>query len=545
MNQENNDSKICPICERPTHKESKYCIFHASVQEKTEKEFKKALKEYVKKIKKENKEYNFIGFSFIGDINFREDLNVTIFKNAFFFGATFEGNAYFRKITFEGDIDFSKVTFQGDTSFRGATFKGDADFSWTIFEGRIEFLKVTFQGDTSFIQATFEENAYFDIAIFQGEASFCNATFKDFADFKRAIFEEVSGFRGATFKLDADFKEVTFERNTYFERAIFQRYVFFLNVTFQGDADFTLATFEGDTYFKVKSFGKNINFAQVNLFPGKELNLKVENNKGGISFERAYLENTYLKIYLSTDVLIDFTDALLKNTKIKKSQIENHILQEKEKKFSEAQEIYLLLKNNFHSIGQYKDGSWAYTKERDMERMSQSFYPFLNKYKKYSSFKKILMKSNVLKRVIIKTKIFSKWLFSKKAFEWIHLAFSNFIYQYGESPRRVIRFALIIIFLFAFILNFSGIVNSDRTNMIIEFIKKSQGNEYTLRYLGATLGNFLDCLYFSVVTFTTLGYGDFQPLEGWSRFLVSSEALLGAFTMALFVYTFARRTGGR
>ena len=99
--------------------------------------------------------------------------------------------------------------------------------------------------------------------------------------------------------------------------------------------------------------------------------------------------------------------------------------------------------------------------------------------------------------------------------------------------------------LFAIILNFSGIVNSDRTNLIIEFIKGSQSNEYTLRYLGPILGSFLDCLYFSVVTFTTLGYGDFQPVVGLSRFFVSLESIIGAITMALFVYTFARRTGGR
>ena len=545
MNKEENNPAKCPICGRPAHKESKYCIFHASAKEKTEEEFKQALKDYIQKIKEENKEYNFIGFSFIGDINFKEDLNVTIFKNAFFFGATFEGDAYFKKTTFEGDVNFSKVTFQGDTNFRGATFKGDADFSGTIFEGRIDFLKVTFQGDTNFIQATFEKNAYFDIAIFQGDASFCNATFKAFADFKRATFEEISGFRGATFKIDADFKEATFKGNAYLERAIFQRYVFFSKAIFQGDANFSLATFEGDTYFKVKSFGKDINFAKVNLFPGKELNLKVENNKGDVSFERAYLENTYLKIYLSTDVLIDFTDALLKNTTIEKDQIENHILQEEKKEFSKAQQVYLLLKNNFHSIGQYKDESWAFTKEKDMERMSKSFYSLLNKYKKCSLFKKILKQSNLLKRVIIKLKIFRKWLFSKKAIEWFNLSVSDFIYQYGENPWRVIRFASVIILLFAIILDFSGIIISDRTNLIIEFIKESQGDEHTLKYLGPILGSFLNCLYFSVVTFTTLGYGDFQPAVGLSRFFVSLESIIGAITMALFVYTFARRTGGR
>ena len=57
--------------------------------------------------------------------------------------------------------------------------------------------------------------------------------------------------------------------------------------------------------------------------------------------------------------------------------------------------------------------------------------------------------------------------------------------------------------------------------------------------------NFPNSLYFSLITFTTLGYGDFRPLEGCGRILAGSEAFIGAFMMALFVYTFARRTGGR
>ena len=55
---------------------------------------------------------------------------------------------------------------------------------------------------------------------------------------------------------------------------------------------------------------------------------------------------------------------------MEKDRIENHILQEKMKQFSKAKEIYLLLKNKFHSIGQYDDESWAFQKEKDMERKS-------------------------------------------------------------------------------------------------------------------------------------------------------------------------------
>ena len=46
--------------------------------------------------------------------------------------------------------------------------------------------------------------------------------------------------------------------------------------------------------------------------------------------------------------------------------------------------------------------------------------------------------------------------------------------------------------------------------------------------------SFWDALYFSVTTFTTLGYGDLQPIPGM-RLATSIEALAGMISMALFV----------
>tara|TARA_R110002167_G_scaffold64980_6_gene183767 strand:+ start:2652 stop:3134 length:483 start_codon:yes stop_codon:yes gene_type:complete len=44
----------------------------------------------------------------------------------------------------------------------------------------------------------------------------------------------------------------------------------------------------------------------------------------------------------------------------------------------------------------------------------------------------------------------------------------------------------------------------------------------------------LEMIYFSIVTWTTLGYGDFQPTEA-SRILAAAEALLGYIYNALFL----------
>jgi len=424
MNKEEEHSNKCPICGRPTYKESKYCIFHASAEEKTEEEFKKALKEYIQGIKEKDKDYNFKGFIFIGDIDFKEDLDVTFFKKA----------------------DFSEATFEGHTNFYEATFRGGA----------------------SFREATFEENAVF----------------------QEVTFEGITGFKGTTFGGHAYFKGTTFGGDADFKGAIFRENVSFGETTFEGDVSFGEATFEGDVSFGIKTIKKDMIFSNALFNQGKtlEINTLKIMNKVVIKFDNAYLENVYLELILGKKTLIYFnTKKILQNYVIKGNQIKNHILQEEWKEFVQAKEVYLRLKNNFHSIGRYDDESWAFKKEKDMERKS------------YFNFKTI-----------------HKWLWSY---------FLNAIYGYGEKPGRVIVSAILVILLFASLFTIFGI-----SNVGIEQI---------------TSNNFFNCIYFSTITFTTLGYGDFRPLEGWGRILAGSEAFIGAFMMALFVYTFARRTGGR
>ena len=485
MNKENKEKvkkSICPIndCCRPTHKESKYCILHASAEEKTEEEFKKALKEYVNKIKKEDSDYVFYGFIFVGKIDFIKDLGINTFKKTIFGEVTFEGGAVFRNATFEGETDFNGATFKGYAYFRMATFKGYANFRMATFKGHTNFRNTRFEGGVVFRNANFKRQTIFERAIFEGEAYFSDITFKGEASFERA----------------------TFKGENYFMKATFEKH-----------ANFVRATFDEDMNFQIKSFNGGASFKEVSISPGRKLNLKVKNNKVNVSFEHAYLEDAYLDISLGTDVLIDFTDALIRNAKIKKDQIKNHILQEKKKEFSEAQQVYLLLKNNFHSIGRYEDESWAFKKEKDMER------------KNYCHFKSL-----------------HKWLWS---------CFLNAIYGYGERPFRVIVLAIVIIIIFASIfMNFGIDANPQldtipKYNILKELFMGIRYGDLLVRLKDISLEQIKNCLYFSTVTFTTLGLGDFRPIEGWSRIFVGAEAFIGALMMALFIYTFARRTGGR
>ncbi len=99
---------------------------------------------------------------------------------------------------------------------------------------------------------------------------------------------------------------------------------------------------------------------------------------------------------------------------------------------------------------------------------------------------------------------------------------------YGESPLRVVIFSWIFVFMCASLYFLIGISDGQ----LIQF--NSNVN------LWENIKNFINCIYFSIVTFTTLGYGDISPL-GATRLLASLEAFTGAFTIALFVVVFVKK----
>lgn len=86
---------------------------------------------------------------------------------------------------------------------------------------------------------------------------------------------------------------------------------------------------------------------------------------------------------------------------------------------------------------------------------------------------------------------------------------------YGEKPERLILSACIIIFGLAIAYFLLGSFSSS---------------------------SFLDCLYYSLVSFTALGYGGWAPQpEGWVKGMGAVEATIGVFTIALFLVTFTRK----
>jgi hypothetical protein len=100
---------------------------------------------------------------------------------------------------------------------------------------------------------------------------------------------------------------------------------------------------------------------------------------------------------------------------------------------------------------------------------------------------------------------------------------------YGERPTRVVMFSMLAILFFGAGYFLLGI--NDNDTLI------AMNTDHSLL---KNIKHFFTCCYFSVVTFTTLGYGDLTPL-GLSRFLAAVEAFIGSFTLALFVVVFVKK----
>jgi len=110
----------------------------------------------------------------------------------------------------------------------------------------------------------------------------------------------------------------------------------------------------------------------------------------------------------------------------------------------------------------------------------------------------------------------------RKAQRWRekpHLKLWNWILRmlcgYGERPERVIISAAAIVFGLAVAYFLWGSFSSS---------------------------SFTDTLYYSVASFTALGYGQWAPQpEGWAKGFGAAEAVLGVSMMALFLVTFTRK----
>ncbi|MHB1158182.1 MAG: potassium channel family protein [Phycisphaerales bacterium] len=121
------------------------------------------------------------------------------------------------------------------------------------------------------------------------------------------------------------------------------------------------------------------------------------------------------------------------------------------------------------------------------------------------------------------------WMQLKGICDWIKYGFDWAVMKwclgYGIYTKRILFTAIGVIVGFAVLY---AAVAGDGT--IKNYYEPSVAEHVT----------HFNALYFSTITFTTIGYGDYAPL-GWLRMFAGTEGLLGLILMSVFTVSFARK----
>ncbi|MDY6966696.1 MAG: ion channel [Halobacteriota archaeon] len=393
---------------------------------------------------------------------------------------------------FKQDVEFTGAKFCDGVNFVFSEFLKNADFQNARFYGKVAFFnEVKFKGYANFRDAIFCKSVYFRKSEFSEDVNRKSVGHKN-ADVE-AIFDLVK------FKERVSFREAKFFKNVSFEATDFLDYTYFEETEFHEHADFSKVKFDGITTFapekpETPEKSKTIDFRDAFFSE----NVKIE----------ADLSECYL--YDSNIYRLDLTDSKwpeeTKKWHIFSEGIKIWEETEGELEYNDLVGIYRRLKQSHQRYGDHSTAGEFYYREMECKRRQMGFF--------------------------------------QKQF-W------NIFYRglcgYGERPFRVILASLGLILLFAVLYFFNGIMlvgaelsTDSIINYKLNFSNTSFSNMSFSTIDYSMFKDFLWCCYTSVITFTTLGYGDVHPI-GWSRVVASVETILGIFMTALLIFVFGRK----
>jgi hypothetical protein len=330
-----------------------------------------------------------------------------------------------------------------------------------------------------------------ELKIVESKIAITNSVFENDVDFSNTLFGKRLDFNGTAFSGNTDLRGTSFSDDAYFEFASFGGDAYLINASFSDDADFSGASFEGVVSFADASFSGEADFLGASFggaafFTDASFNgdafFRFASFSGKASFADASFSGEASFADTSFNGDASFMDASFSG------DVNFHSCDFKSMEVSWSSlkdslvfdgPTYVKLIKNFGELEQFEDADDAYFQYR--------------------------LESTVQK----------EWSLSK-----LGDVFMLFLCGYGVKPQLAIAWAVIIILLFTLIYWWGSGIK-----------RLKDENEDNRVSLG-------DALYFSMVTFTTVGYGDWYPTDKYRKF-VMIEGLLGWLLLALFLVTLA------
>ena len=359
-------------------------------------------------------------------------------------------------------------------------------FTNCIIEGVVDIFSVALERD---------EN---DRILLNKSLSCIGCTFKNIVNFRTVVFQQDVDFRRTLFEADLDLDETILHGSCAFREAIFQRRADFHSAIFHKSASFWRARFNNVADFHRVEFHKNAVFHEAYFY--NEVNFRRALFQGILDCTGTWFSETTTfnnATFLGT---ANFTGAQFVAVAAFRDvrYIPNTLLQFVRDKLGRRRhyptEFYL-----------------------DSQHVDEVENPFFKRYVADQQFIRAFNQANpVLARL---------WRWSS---------------DYGRSLALWASWSILFVFLFAIAYRFPfpSWMSLGLVDLTPHF------HQITGAYSGQPL-TFWDCFYFSVVTFTTLGFGDVVADNTAARFLVTLEVIFGYVMLGGLISIFANKLASR
>lgn len=402
---------------------------------------------------------------------------------------------YFRGIEFLAVADFTGSTFKTGHVFEKAIFHRDVIFNNAVFEEKSDFLDINFEDTVSFDEAIFSEavgfhsnfqnTVSFERAIFQSDALFGYPHDPYLKDLPRLKFDSSLSFDNAEFRNAVSFDRLQFDGNVSFKSTKFFYWSEFVDLYFKSRVSFEYANFLKCTDSRDKRRNlvrfQEVEFGEKVTFWGCKFECKAR-------FQKVVFDN------VGEFRLAKFSDR----TEFIDVKANGRLLLERNypASFANCEDAivpYRLAKQAAADCGDSRwTGNYHFQEQcaTNAKRRKDSTFRFWTGRFWHKDANAILNYGEFL--------------------------LGRCLFGYGEKPLRPLFAGAFVVLVCSFLFwTFNGIDHNPPCS-------------------------FLSSLYFSVVTFTTLGYGDLQPTPNM-RWLSGTEAFLGAALMAMFIVVLARK----
>ncbi|ELZ79656.1 hypothetical protein C455_08727 [Haloferax larsenii JCM 13917] len=459
----------------------------------------------------------FEGAVFEGEADYKlarfrfSDFKDAVFKGSVNFDrATFTARTDCHRLVVSDELDLSFATFQGGANFDESRFRGDVVADGTQFGGDASFDDVEFEARARFGEARFDEDASFETATFHGPAEFRGTLFEGEmqhlganASFNEAVFQDVAEFEAANFTT-ASFWETTFHDQADFRRSVFSETARFR--VHGGDRDtyldFTDATLCGGTISQVAGEATPYDLTRATV---GDLQLEGDGN------EHELLD--HFRFCLTDFDCFDFSDHhgyLERNDWTIHDFVGNAATGQFAVEMSPEiiEETYRKAQDSANAVG-----DTPASREFEFKRY------YYNRQKNFD--------------IIINEYSLNAWARGKK----VASVGLNLLMQvtcgYGNRLPRIAAFTFLLPAAFGLAYAVGGPFLTQAGSVF----DPSAVDKTSLEVL-------FDNVYYSYISFSTVGYGDINPLGPAARVLAASQGMLNGLFFTLLTFTLFKRVLG-